>query len=92
MEIKALWPTVAVVGILGAMVCVLFVNGIDPLAILAVLSFFVSNVIALMLYGKIQKIETNTNGSVTEYQDLIRNLVEHTKTTVPLESVKEMKE
>jgi hypothetical protein len=88
---KALWPTVAIVGILGAVVSALFLIGVDPVAILAVLSFVVTNVITLMLYGKIQKIETNTNGSVTEYQELIRDLVNHAKRTVPIETVQVLK-
>jgi len=88
---KALWPTVTLVSVLIICVTVLLTMGVSPVSILAVFSI-TGNVLGVMLYGKMQKIETNTNGSNVARDEMLRDLVEHTKRSVPLETAKELKE
>jgi hypothetical protein len=88
---KALWPTVWVVGLVCATITGLLLGGVDPLAIISVFSVF-GSLISMMLYGKLQKIETQTNGMQTSHQDmvasLVANLTEYVKKSVPLEQEK----
>jgi hypothetical protein len=93
MGVKALWPTVAIVTVLAAMITVLFMAGVDPIAVLALVSFLVTNVITLMLYGKLQQVETNvqrvesnTNGMTTAQLEMLKDLLEHVKKSPPVES------
>jgi len=94
---KALWPTVAVVAIICAFVGAMLVAGKDVVDIIAVFSL-AGNVITLMLYGKmqqvesdVQKVEKNTNGTVTSLQIMLKDLIEHAKNStlnVPVDSEK----
>jgi hypothetical protein len=86
---KALWPTVVLVSILIVSVSVLLTVGVNPVSVIAVFSI-AGNVLQVMLYGKIQKIETNTNGANLARDEMLRDLLEHAKRTVPLEAVKEI--
>lgn len=86
---KALWPAVAVVGIVCATVFGLLASGIDVTSVLAVFGLIASvamSMVSLMLYGKVNKIEQNTNGTVAEQLQLIRSLMEHAKRSVPLDA------
>ena len=83
---KALWPTVVLVSVVCAAVTALLVVGVDVVDIIAAFAI-AGNVLQLMLYGKVQKIESNTNGMLTERDRMVRDLVEHTKHTVPFDSV-----
>lgn len=81
---KALWPTVAIVGIVAAVLTVLLLGGIDVVTIIAASSVF-SGLVNLMLFGKMQKVEQQTNGTAAEQLRLIRDLTEHAKHSVPLD-------
>lgn len=85
---KALWPTVAIVFIGTAAVTVMLLAGVEVVSIVALFSL-AGNVIGLMLYGKVQKIEDNTNGTVTSLRDMVTDLIEHAKRTGPVESKEE---
>jgi len=41
--------------------------------------------ISIMLYGKVNKIEANTNGTMTVMQAQNKQLIEHTINSVPLD-------
>ena len=85
---KALWPTVAVIGILGLAITVMLVSGVEVLSVVTVFSVLgnvAGGLISLMLYGKIQKVESNTNGAMLGKDALIRDLVEAIKKSPPVE-------
>jgi hypothetical protein len=64
--------------VLSILITTLLIVGVDVVSIIAVFSI-AGNVISLMLYGKMQKVETNTNGAMTAQQALITDLVEFVK-------------
>jgi high-affinity Fe2+/Pb2+ permease len=86
---KALWPAVAAVGIVCATVFGLLSTGIDVTSVLAVFGLIASvamSMVSLMLYGKVQRIEQNTNGTASDQLAIIRDLLQHTKRSVPLDA------
>jgi len=85
---KALWPTVSVIGTLGVCITVMLVAGVEVLSVVMVFSVMgnvASGLISLMLYGKIQKVESNTNGAMLGKDVLIRELVDAIKKSPPLD-------
>ena len=91
MGVRALWPTVVLVSVLIIAVTVLLTNNVSPVSIIAVFSI-AGNVLQVMLYGKLEKVEANTNGINAARDEMLRDMMEHTKRSVPLDSVKEIKE
>lgn len=87
---KALWPSVVAGSVIAVMITVLLVAGIRATDIIAVFSI-ATNIIMAMLYGKVQKIEANTNGSTQQLHDLVKDLVDYTKKSAPVEVVEERK-
>lgn len=85
---KALWPAVVAGGVIAAMITVLMLAGIPAVNIIAVFSI-ATNLIMVMLYGKVQKIEQNTNGNLAQLHSLVTNLVEYTKNSAPVEQATE---
>lgn len=81
---KALWPTVAIIGMVCTAICVMMIAGVPVVEIIAAFSI-AGNLIGLMLYGKLQKVESNTNGAMTEQQSLIRELVDTVRKSPPVE-------
>lgn len=84
---KALWPTVAVVAIVGTMITAMALSGMDPVTLLAVLGLLftgIGSLIGVLLYGKLVQVEKNTNGASTADKELIRELVETLKRTPPV--------
>jgi hypothetical protein len=87
---KALWPTVAVITILGVCITVMLTAGVDVLSVVMVFSIMgnvAGSVISMMLYGKIQKVESNTNGAMASKDALISDLVEAIKASPPVDSL-----
>lgn len=85
---KALWPSIAGVGIVCTMVTALLLAGIEVAAVIAVFSIvgnFITLFVAFMLYGKVQKIETQTNGTMTTLQETNKDLIDTIKTLPPVE-------
>jgi len=83
-----LWPTVSVIGTLGVCITVMLVAGVEVLSVVMVFSVMgnvASGLISLMLYGKIQKVESNTNGAMLGKDVLIRELVDAIKKSPPLD-------
>jgi hypothetical protein len=86
---KALWPAVAVIAIVCGTVIALLSQGIDVVSVLAVFGLIASvamSMVSLMLYGKVNKIEQNTNGTAAEQLQIIRSLMEHAKRSFPLDA------
>lgn len=90
----ALWPTVWVMGILCLFVSVLLIFGVSVVEIIAVFSL-AGNVITVMLYGKmqgvkedVQRVEHNTNGTMSSLQAMLTDLIEHAKKSVPVDAEK----
>lgn len=87
---KALWPAVVAGGVIAAMITVLMLGGVEAVNIIAVFSI-ATNLIMVMLFGKVQKIEQNTNGNVERLHSLVENLVDYTKKSAPVEPMEERK-
>jgi hypothetical protein len=77
---KALWPTVvALLGLFGA-ITVMMMAHVDVMAVALVFSLMgniAGGLISVMVYGKMQKVESNTNGTMSDQQALVRQLVSH---------------
>lgn len=84
---KALWPTVVLVGIGTAAVTIMLIAGVEVVSIIAAFSL-AGNVISILLYGKVQRVEDNTNGTVTDLRAMVRDLIDHAKKTGPVDSEK----
>jgi hypothetical protein len=66
----------------------MLVAGVEVLSVVMVFSVMgnvASGLISLMLYGKIQKVESNTNGAMLGKDVLIRELVDAIKKSPPLD-------
>ncbi len=86
---RALWPAVVTVAIVCATVFGLLALGIDVTSVLAVFGLIASvamSMVSLMLYGKVNKIEQQTNGTSHDQLAIIRDLMEHAKRSVPLDA------
>lgn len=93
MNERALWPMVTVVGIVCALITALVYSGLDSVSVIAVLGIIFSGVgtlVTIVLYGKISKVEQNTNGNLTAQNALVQQLVEHLKSSVPVEVVEKV--
>lgn len=93
METKALWPTVWIVGIVMGVAAILLVFKVEIASIIALFSL-VGNVITLMLYAKVQavetkveKVEANTNGTLSARDRQIDSLIEYAKNSTPVEKM-----
>ena len=85
---KALWPTVVLVSVGTAAITAMLILGVEVVSIVALFSL-AGNVISLMVYGKVQNVENNTNGTVADLRSMVRDLIEHAKKTGPVDSEKE---
>ncbi len=86
---------VAVVGIVCGLITGLVYSNLDAVSIIAVLGIIFSGVgtlVTIVLYGKISKVEQNTNGTATAQQALVTQLVEHLKASVPVDVVEKVQE
>jgi hypothetical protein len=83
---KALWPTVVIVSIVAASITAMLIAGVEVVAVIAVFSVF-GNLIQIVLYGKMSKVEQNTNGQNSQLMRTVNDLVQHAKNSVPLEAV-----
>lgn len=75
---KALWPMVAVVGIVCAMLGLMAATGLNVVALIAIVGVLftgVSSLISIILYGKMVKVEHNTNGNASADRALIVDLI-----------------
>jgi uncharacterized membrane protein len=75
---KALWPSVVIIFIVCGLIATLLIADIDVVSIIAVFSVLgnvVLTVLSLMLYGKMQKVEQNTNGVLSTQLDMIKDLM-----------------
>ena len=79
MFIRQIWPLVTLISIVLVCVTVLLIVGIDPTAVISVMSVLVVPVLTAMLYGKVQQIEQNTNGAASRRDEMIRDVLEHFK-------------
>lgn len=79
----ALWPMVAIVGLLLTFTAVLLLAGIDVTVVATVFGLMM-NVMTLVLYRKVTKIEQQTNGAQSEDKAMIRELVEALKKSPPI--------
>ena len=79
---KALWPTTVIVCVTLLVIGALLYSGIDVVQIIAAFSI-VGNVISLMLYNKVSKVEQNTNGLMTHDRATIRDLMDYVKNSSP---------
>lgn len=86
MESKQLWPAVVMGSVIICAVTILLIKGVAVDQIIAAFAI-VGNILTLMLWSKVQKIENNTNGTLSSTQEMVRDLVEHTKRTVPIDTV-----
>jgi hypothetical protein len=69
------------------MLSVLIMQGIDAITLVAVLGMLfagISGITNLFLYGKLSKVEQNTNGTATDNNALIRELVDVLKKAPPI--------
>lgn len=84
---KALWPAVALAGIIVVAVTVLLSLGVESASIIAVFATVVLGLVSLMLFGKIQRIEHNTNGMNEAKDATIRDFIHFMKThnSVPVD-------
>jgi hypothetical protein len=85
---KALWPLVTVLLGLFTAITVMMVAHVDVMAVALVFSLMgniAGGVISIMLYGKMNKIEANTNGTMSVMQAQNKQLIEHTINSVPLD-------
>lgn len=84
---KALWPMVAVVFIVCAMVTSLAFTVRDVVALIAIVGVLFSGVgslIGILVWGKVQKVEQNTNGNAAADRALILDLVDALKKSGPI--------
>lgn len=85
---KALWPTVVGLAVMTASITIMMVSKTDVLSIALVISLLgniAGGFVSVMVYGKAQKIEANTNGAMTNQQRLFENLLEYVKNSTPNE-------
>lgn len=99
---KALWPTVCVVFIVCAMLTAMVIAGIEPVTILAIIGVLftgIGSLVSVLLYGKMVKVEQNTNGNIgtqqeivkrnqDAMQDMLKQLIEYLKVSTPIDAVK----
>jgi len=99
---KALWPAVAIIGLVLSAVVALAYAHLEVVAIVAILGVLfngVGSLVGVIVYGKVAKVEANTNGSTTAQNkviqdqmvaqaDLLNKVVEHLRTSVPMDSIK----
>lgn len=83
---KMPWPTVVLASVGFAVIGVLLALNIPIANIIAAFSI-AGNVVSLLVYGKVSKVETNTNGTAAKHQALIEDLVNYVKTSVPVDAV-----
>lgn len=98
---RALWPAVAIIGmVLGAVVLLAYAR-LEVVAIVAILGVLfngVGSLVGIIVYGKVAKVEANTNGSATAQNkviqdqmaaqaELLTKVVEHLRTMVPIDAV-----
>lgn len=84
---------VAVVALVCSMLTALVYSGLEVVSIIAIIGIIfsgVSTLIGVVLYGKIAKVETNTNGNLNAQIELVKQLVEHLKSSVPVEVVEKV--
>lgn len=85
---KALWPAVAMVGLICGLVAILAATGMEAVSIVAVMGVIATSIgslVSVAVYGKLQKVEQNTNGSMSSRDDLVHDLVDHLKKTQPIQ-------
>ena len=85
---KALWPTVVVIGLVLAAIVALVLSGIDVVSLLAILGIIFTgtgSLVSVLLYGKVAKIEQNTNGAFTEQMTLFKEMSAQLRSSVPVE-------
>lgn len=88
---KALWPMVAVVLIVCAMLTTMVVSHVDTVSLVAIIGVLftgISSLIGVVLYGKLTKVESNTNGRASDQQDLVVKLMDALRASVPVDSLK----
>jgi len=79
---KALWPMVAVVALVCAMLTAIVLSGVDPVAFLAIIGALfmgIGSLVGIVLYGKVAKVEQSTNGNIAEQNATIRDLIDYLK-------------
>jgi len=79
---KALWPTTVIVSVTLLVIGALLYSGVDVVQIIAAFSI-VGNVISLMLYNKVSRVEQNTNGLMSQDKATIRDLMDYVKNSTP---------
>jgi hypothetical protein len=70
---------VAILGLFAA-ITTMMLSHVDVMAVALVFSLMgniAGGLISVMLYGKMQKVETNTNGNMASQQLLVRELIGH---------------
>lgn len=84
---RAIWPMTLIVCIVFAVAGGLLALHVDVVAIIAVFASVAAtlgSIFGLLLYGKMQQIEKNTNGASTQDKMMIQGLVEYVKNSQPV--------